>query len=807
MLKIPGVYVEFKGDMSELKRDFRKVRILAKEAGTDISNGMRNAITPLVAQKAIANLYKDLSKLNRVSAVTSADMKKLGVSLDKDLLKNVKMTNSEFKALQRRLLNVKAEKQAERAIKNLGRSLKLTSLEMAKLRRKAGDTKGALREIGTGIKAGFSSAGKTIGAASLAMVALGYTVKRVSGAFWDAGLLYKRLVKTMEEITGSTAKATKELEYLRELSNKYGQDMYALLPAYKDFLAATIKTGVSLKDIHTIYNGVIKATSTLGLTSEDTYHALLAVQQMASKGMKGISQEITLQLSNVLPGAFGLLAKSAHVPEVAFRKMMKQGKLTMQTLVDFGQYLSDNFSGHVAKAVSASNQFSQAWMDLKIKAGKTGFIESASKALENLTEAFKDPEVIRGMQTMATLLGKILETASKIPKGIGKFTPPDITTQIKNAQTRLEELNKASKFMQWTKALTMNPLQPAPFNSSKAEIAALIRRITLLKQLKTVQDQAFTEKNNRAYLKTLGADPSPLPHSEDTIAQKKYGKLLAALAKQRESAQKTYVDSWAFAYKDKDAVQARSIQASIDLERAAIKEGVASAGKYVDSWRLKAKDMESVTERSTKMMYDNNKSAVTDIQKAFDGWASGFSSTLNDMLWNSDTTFKDIGKSFAKMLTQMVIQKEIAEPFMTFGGNAIKGAGNFLSSFFASAQGNAFSQAGLVPYAHGGAFTNKIVDQPTMFAYGGGFGVMGEKEPEAIMPLKRTKSGDLGIATDGNNNAPVVQINVINNTGTDADVKKQQPKWDGEKWVIGVVLDAIHRNSGFRSNLKSAVVG
>ncbi|MDR0878934.1 MAG: tape measure protein, partial [Treponema sp.] len=43
----------------------------------------------------------------------------------------------------------------------------------------------------------------------------------------------------------------------------------------------------------------------------------------------------------------------------------------------------------------------------------------------------------------------------------------------------------------------------------------------------------------------------------------------------------------------------------------------------------------------------------------------------------------------------------------------------------------------LLPYAHGGAFTNQIVSTPTYFRYGAALGVMGEAGDEAVIPLKR----------------------------------------------------------------------
>lgn len=48
------------------------------------------------------------------------------------------------------------------------------------------------------------------------------------------------------------------------------------------------------------------------------------------------------------------------------------------------------------------------------------------------------------------------------------------------------------------------------------------------------------------------------------------------------------------------------------------------------------------------------------------------------------------------------------------------------------------------PFAKGGAFTNSIVNQPTLFD----MGLMGEAGPEAIMPLHRSPGGSLGIRAE-----------------------------------------------------------
>ena len=84
-----------------------------------------------------------------------------------------------------------------------------------------------------------------------------------------------------------------------------------------------------------------------------------------------------------------------------------------------------------------------------------------------------------------------------------------------------------------------------------------------------------------------------------------------------------------------------------------------------------------------------------------------------------------------------------------FGG----GGGGDLFSMFGGSSGMFFAKGGLIPYAAGG-----IVHRPTVFPMANGMGLMGEAGPEAVMPLKRTASGDLGIQAAGGGS--VININI-----------------------------------------------
>lgn len=79
------------------------------------------------------------------------------------------------------------------------------------------------------------------------------------------------------------------------------------------------------------------------------------------------------------------------------------------------------------------------------------------------------------------------------------------------------------------------------------------------------------------------------------------------------------------------------------------------------------------------------------------------------------------------------------------------------------AKGGAFGTA--QRFAKGGAFTNSIVNTPTLFRFANGaaLGEMGEAGPEAVMPLKRGPNGSLGVQMHGGGGRPSVRMGDVHN--------------------------------------------
>ena len=162
-----------------------------------------------------------------------------------------------------------------------------------------------------------------------------------------------------------------------------------------------------------------------------------------------------------------------------------------------------------------------------------------------------------------------------------------------------------------------------------------------------------------------------------------------------------------------------------------------------------------------------------------------------------DSMINDIIRLSVRMSITGPMAEALSAGFASyFGGWAGTGTGSYssadgsFSSTYATynRHGNVYGPFGLHAFARGG-----IVDRPTMFRFGQGgafSGVMGEAGSEGILPLGRTKSGDLGVKTTGGYE-PVVNVTIINRaSGAQGTVTSQTANASGGV-DIEVLVDQI----------------
>lgn len=232
---------------------------------------------------------------------------------------------------------------------------------------------------------------------------------------------------------------------------------------------------------------------------------------------------------------------------------------------------------------------------------------------------------------------------------------------------------------------------------------------------------------------------------------------------------------------------------------------------------------------STEQFNKGIKDAMSDYKKsAFDTYGQtkdifgktvdGMADALSDFVTTGKADFSELARSIIADLTAIYAKRALISfldgnfgpPVGSTGGGFLSstgpsGGGGFLSSIgsfigglFAE-KGKAFSAAMLpqpIPaFGLGGSFTNSVVDSPTLFKFAGGTGVMGEKGPEAIMPLTRDSSGRLGVkASDTSTGSrQVVQQNTIIIQAPDGKVSKESLSQLQSK-LGGAVQRSMRRN-------------
>lgn len=181
-------------------------------------------------------------------------------------------------------------------------------------------------------------------------------------------------------------------------------------------------------------------------------------------------------------------------------------------------------------------------------------------------------------------------------------------------------------------------------------------------------------------------------------------------------------------------------------------------------------------------------SQIADVVK---GSFNNMEDAIFEALQGSTRSFADFANAVLNDLTRIAIRMAIIKPIA-------QGFGGFLDGLFsgsaavpsAAGAGSTLYQSP-IPFASGG-----IVDSPTYFGFGGNkMGKAGERGSEAILPLQRDASGNLGVAAAGGGGSNVT-VNVINNSGSDVQTRETRDQ-SGNRTIDIMVESAV--NKGFAS--------
>ena len=190
-------------------------------------------------------------------------------------------------------------------------------------------------------------------------------------------------------------------------------------------------------------------------------------------------------------------------------------------------------------------------------------------------------------------------------------------------------------------------------------------------------------------------------------------------------------------------------------------------------------------------------SKMTGFSKIVEGSFQSMADALAEFARTGKLDFKALVDQMLVDLIRFELRAQMSSMYAGFGGlsgivNSVMApdAKAVLNPYFTatpSAKGSVYD-TGLKTFAKGGMFTNSVVNQPTLFKFAQGTGLMGEAGPEAIMPLKRDSNGNLGVrGPGGGGNVDVV----VNNYGNEKATTKETTDSRGNRRIEVIVGDMV----------------
>jgi hypothetical protein len=521
------------------------------------------------------------------------------------------------------------------------------------------------------------------------------------------------------------------------------------------------------------------------------------------KGFIPVLQDIAPLVGMIAYGWGGVLAALKPIGELLgnmialaynFIKLIAQGATATAAAM----------TGNMTVAVGTMNDAKKTWEEIKgiskdsakiFTNGITDALDKYDKYFQNhqkkSAESISVPKVSPGVDDVEKKTDRVAEAASRLKEQWldtartldAKISMDGINDlQKKLIQNQLEADNLKDKFKDLPKGLKIEAYAKIDKSKQIADDNAI--HDAAIKNIKEIVDarekaekeaeQAAKEKLTveRSIYKDLRKYSGEYFEATKALINDQadqYRKVLVEKAKNAEEAAKAEVAIQAW-------VKEETINTYIEMGK--------KSDDYFDGLQAALEEIkrDAMTAgqagyETTKEFADRSKDTLSDV--LFDTYKGELKSFLD--YWNS---FCDaMMRKFFDICAQMVVEWIMAQAKMKdasssgsglsgmlgsllgsvsslFGGSNILdlsgsniGAGVGANPAWGSANGNVFDCGNVIPFARGG-----IVDRPTIFPMAKGTGLMGEAGPEAVMPLKRTRSGKLGVEVEGGKSSNVIHI-------------------------------------------------
>ena len=375
----------------------------------------------------------------------------------------------------------------------------------------------------------------------------------------------------------------------------------------------------------------------------------------------------------------------------------------------------------------------------------------------------------------------------------------------RNQTIRVRKMNEDIKKLDLERTGDRLQLLKVEAEAQKAQIDDNVREYT-----KSVGDKELAEKKAQAERLKLASD------TEQKIRELAYTQTSETIDHLTNM-----VTLGRLSRSDADALLAEELKSYIDYARSEVKEAQLSATQRLQIeknllesqqklWELAGRSLKTSLQEAARQ-YKQETTNYADLAK------STFDSTMNSInsAWTNNLEamatgtksfskgirdiFKDMTNAIIKMMIQLTFQQYVMPKLLRLFGGVVNGIGSLGAA------------KGTSSFAGGSLFSSAFMGN--RFAAGGktdpGLMLVGENGPELlqssgshrIYTASETRRL-MGGATSNN-----VVVNIINQSGQELESKQQHSRFDGENYVIDVVVRAMESNKGgMRDAIKASAV-
>lgn len=538
----------------------------------------------------------------------------------------------------------------------------------------------------------------------------------------------------------------------------------------------------SLAQSSTFSAGAINSAQTrllsyTGIVGEQFPEALQAVIDMSARTGMALEQSAeTMGRALDIPSE-GLTALSRQ----GFRFTEDQKKMVEQF----------ERTGHVAKAQAiildavktsyggaasaARDTFGGAVADLRnslqeLTTGKDGSFSGTTEALKSLTETINSDAtknafdsivaaVARTVKVLAEGTGWVIKFTQSTAEGLSKFfngtdNPLErIDTEVASIRTNIESLQQT---LNGPKQFGL-PLSADEIDNLNTQLAEQERRLKDLLGMREI----------------LNKDPAASGADNGIGTPKKTKRAPVAItrSKEEEATIKALLDSQNRALAaQQEEFDRRDDEARAEAHRRRKEnlDGEMEQRRQYFAWLDQQQDDEIKQGQEAARLYDENAKKMKDINKEL---SMTFSSAFEDAIVHGKS-FRDVLDGIAQDLIRITVRQNLTKPVADAVSNI-----NWGSVFNFNAKGGVYDSPSLSSYRNG------VYDSPKLFAFAKGAGVFAEAGPEAIMPLTRTPTGELGVRSLGGAGGGQIVLSPTYNITVDSRSDRAQTVQDIDRAV------------------------